>query len=103
VLKSQTQALEERIKDGSSLSGAMRVSGFFGDFAINVVHIGEEGGSLEKSLERIADNYEKEVDTALKKLMRLLEPLIILFMGMVVGFIVLAMLLPIFQINLIAR
>jgi len=103
VLKSEAKALEERIKNGSSLSAAMKDSKFFTDFVINVVNIGEEAGSLEKALMRVADNYEKEIDATLKKLMRLLEPIIILFMGLAVGFIVLSMLLPIFQINLIAR
>jgi type II secretory pathway component PulF len=52
---------------------------------------------------RIANDYEKEVDRTLKALTRLLEPVIILAMGLIVSFIVLAMLLPIFQINLIVR
>jgi type II secretory pathway component PulF len=52
---------------------------------------------------RIADDYERDVDRSLKTLTRLLEPVIILIMGLIVGFIVLSMLLPIFQINLIVR
>jgi type II secretory pathway component PulF len=70
---------------------------------VNIVTIGEESGSLDKTLMRIAQEYEKDVSGALKEMMRLLEPLIIVVMGLVVGFIVLAMLLPIFQINLSAR
>jgi type II secretory pathway component PulF len=69
----------------------------------DIVRIGEETGTLEKSLMRIADSYEAETDRALKALTRLLEPVIILVMGLIVGFIVISMLLPIFQINLIVR
>jgi len=68
-----------------------------------VVEIGEETGQLDKSLMRIAQDYEKDVDRRLKTITRMLEPVIILVMGLIVGFIVLSMLLPIFQINLIAK
>ncbi len=58
---------------------------------------------MDKSLMRVTDEYERDVDRSLKAISRLIEPVIILIMGIVVGFIVLSMLLPIFQINLIAR
>jgi type II secretory pathway component PulF len=67
------------------------------------VAVGEEAGSLEKSLMRIANEYEKDVDRSLKSITRMVEPVIILAMGLVVGFIVLSMLLPIFQMNLIVK
>ena len=78
-------------------------SDFFPEFVINITAIGEETGSLDKSLLRIAVEYEKDVASNIKILTRMLEPAIILIMGLIVGFIVLCMLLPIFQINLIAR
>lgn len=103
VLKTELRRFKEEIAAGSSLSGALKSSDFFPDFVTNIVAVGEEAGSLEKSLLRIADDYEKEVNDTLKGLTRMLEPVVILVMGLIVGFIVLSMLLPIFQINLIAK
>lgn len=103
ILKSEIREFKEKISSGSSLSDSLKKSIFFPEFVTNIIAIGEETGSLEKSLMRIAEDYEKEVDGILKALMRLIEPVIILVMGLIVGFIVLSMLLPIFQINLIVR
>lgn len=103
VLRKEAEQLKGRISSGMSLSGALKKSGLFSAFVTNIVGIGEETGSLEKSLMNIAEDYEKEADRSLKALTRLLEPVIILIMGLVVGFIVLSMLLPIFQINLTVR
>ena len=66
----------------------------------NLIIIGEESGKLDDALGEIASSYEKDVDEALKITANLLEPVMILGMGLVVGFIVIAMLLPIFEINL---
>lgn len=103
VIKTAAGNLIKEVGSGLSLSRAMKNSKFFPDFVINIVNIGEETGSIDKSLLRISQDYEREVDATLKALTRLLEPVIILFMGLVVGFIVLSMLLPIFQMNLIVR
>jgi type IV pilus assembly protein PilC len=103
VLKVELQKFKERIRQGESLSRCLVDSKLFPIFVTNIVTVGEESGTLEHSLLRIADDYEREVDRSLKVLTRLLEPVIILVMGVVVGFIVLSMLLPIFQINLIVR
>jgi type II secretory pathway component PulF len=103
VLKNELETFKDKITQGSSLSRCLNGSKFFPPFVTNIVAVGEEGGNLEKSLMRIAEEYEKDVDRSLKTLSRLLEPIIILFMGLVVGFIVLSMLLPIFQINLIVK
>lgn len=103
ILKLEVEKFKEQIASGLRLSQCLGDSKLFPVFVTNIVTVGEETGSLEKSLMRIADDYEKEVDRALKGLTRLLEPLIVLAMGLVVGFIVLSMLLPIFQINLIAK
>ncbi|MDD5584732.1 MAG: type II secretion system F family protein [Candidatus Omnitrophica bacterium] len=103
LLKSELQKFKVQITTGASFSQCLSESKLFPAFVANIVHVGEEGGSLEKSLLRIGDEYEKEVDRFLKTFTRLLEPVIIVIMGLVVGFIVLAMLLPILQINLIVK
>ncbi|MFA6349347.1 MAG: type II secretion system F family protein [Candidatus Omnitrophota bacterium] len=103
LLKAEIKKFKEQIINGSSLSASLKASKLFPEFMTNIVAIGEETGSLDKSLARVADDYEKEVDTLLKNLARMIEPIVILFVGLVVGFIVMSMLLPIFQINLLVK
>ena len=103
ILISELKKIKNQISSGLSLSQCLKDSGLFPDLVINIASVGEETGTLEKSLMRIAVSYERDVDRTLKALSRMLEPVIILIMGLVVGFIVLSMLLPIFQINLIVR
>lgn len=103
LLRNEVGKFKDAISKGASFSSCLRDSKLFPAFVTNIVSVGEESGSLEKALMRIADNYEKEVDRSLKTLTRLLEPSIILVMGLIVGFIVLSMLLPIFQMNLIVK
>jgi type II secretory pathway component PulF len=68
-----------------------------------MVAIGEEGGSLDKSLLKVAEIYEREIDRTIKMLTSLIEPVLILFFGLLVGFIVIAMLLPLLQISAVIR
>jgi general secretion pathway protein F len=103
ILKAEVAGFKEQIISGSSLSEALKKSPFFPAFVTNIIAIGEESGSLDKSLLRIAQDYETEVNRTVVGFTKLLEPVIILIMGLIVGFIVLSMLLPIFQINLIVR
>jgi type II secretory pathway component PulF len=103
ILKFELQKFKQKISEGSRFSHCLKDSKSFPDFVTNILTVGEESGTLEKSLMRVAEIYETQVDRSLKTLGRILEPLIILVMGLIVGFIVLSMLLPIFQINLIAR
>ncbi|MFA6217121.1 MAG: type II secretion system F family protein [Candidatus Omnitrophota bacterium] len=103
VLKQEVLTFKHTLSQGGSLSQCLKGSALFPSLVTNIVNTGEETGNLEKALLRIAVDYEKEVDRIIKTLTRLLEPVIILIMGLVVGFIVIAMLLPIFQINLIVR
>ena len=103
AIRLEIDKFKKEIAEGASLAKCLSNSNVFPDFVTNIISIGEETGTLEKSLLRIADEYEREADRALKSLTRLLEPVIILAMGLIVGFIVLSMLLPIFQLNLTAR
>jgi type II secretory pathway component PulF len=103
VIKEEMLKFKEQIRSGESLSRCLKGSRVFPEFATNIIGVGEETGALEKSLKQVADDYERQVDQSLKNISRLVEPAIILVMGLIVGFIVLSMLLPIFQINLIVR
>lgn len=102
ILKNELEKFKEQITGGLSFSKCLSGSKLFPSFVTNIVAVGEEGGSLEKSLMRVGYEYERDVDRSLKAITRLIEPVIILIMGIIVGFVVLSMLLPIFQINLIA-
>ena len=64
-----------------------------------MVGIGEESGSLEEMLSKTADYYDEELDASIQKMLSLLEPMLILFMGVIVGFIVISMMLPIFDLS----
>lgn len=103
MLKGELQKIGDQLRGGTTLSQGMRQSRIFPNLVINMVSVGEEAGSLDRSLIKIADTYEREADRAMKMMTALVEPVMILVMGSVVGFIVVSMLLPIFQIDILAR
>lgn len=88
-----------RVREGGSLAKSLEHSGYFPPMVINLIASGEASGNLEEMLERAALNQEREHETQIAMLMGLLEPVLILTMGVVVLLIVLAILLPIFQMN----
>ncbi|MFC1631225.1 type II secretion system F family protein [Candidatus Omnitrophota bacterium] len=93
----------KELEQGGSLGKSLKQSKLFPGFMTNLLIIGEESGQLEGALSEIADCYERETEEGIKVIATLIEPLIILVMGLVVGFIVIAMLLPVFQINLMVN
>lgn len=95
-------AAQKEVREGRRFGDTCRASGMFPAYVTEMVSLGEESGTLDRMLAKVADHYELEVDQQVKALTSLLEPVMILFMGGVVGFIVMAMLLPIFQMNLMA-
>lgn len=103
VLKREIEETYIDVRDGKGLSKSLTSRKHFPVFAVNMIAVGEEGGALEKSLTKVADSYDREADNVIKVMTSLLEPFLILTMGLIVGFIVVSMLLPIFQINIIAR
>ncbi len=98
--------IERMLKDlieGSSLAKTVSASKYFPEVVINMISVGEEAAQLEKTLHKIADSFEREIDRKIKSLTSLLEPIMLLVIGAVALFIVLAMLLPIFEMNLMVR
>jgi len=77
----------------------MRNTGIFPNMVVQMVAIGEESGSLDSMLAKVADFYEEEVDNAVDSLSSLLEPMIMVILGVLVGGLVIAMYLPIFQMG----
>jgi general secretion pathway protein F len=84
---------------GQGLGVSLQSGNIFPSLALQMIIVGEQSGDLEKMLVKVADIYENEVETTLMSLTSLLEPLMILVMGLAVGFIVLAICLPIFEMN----
>ncbi len=93
------QDVYERVKKGDVLSRPLEDSRMFPSLAIQMIRVGEETGRLSEMLLRVADNYEKIVKNSVKRAVSLLEPAMILIMGVIVGSIVISMLMAIFSMN----
>jgi general secretion pathway protein F len=89
----------EELVEGGSLSASLRTSPLFPPLLVHMVSVGERGGKLEPMLLKAGAAYEKEFSASVTRFMALLEPLLVLAMGLAVGIVVLAVLLPIFQMN----
>ncbi|MBI1290403.1 hypothetical protein GC173_04075 [bacterium] len=99
VMRGEVNGLVERITQGAPLAEPMRNSAIFPALAVNMIAIGEETGRLPEVLIRVSESYETQVERTVRTLTSLIEPLIIVAMGIIVGFIVIAMLLPIFSLD----
>ena len=89
----------EAIKEGETIAAPFSREAVFPPMAIQMIDVGEASGSLDKMLSKIEDFYDEEVDTAVEALMALMEPMLMVFLGCIVGFIVVVMYLPIFKIG----
>ena len=91
--------MRDEVSTGVSLQMGMRQTGLFPNMVVQMVAIGEESGSLDAMLAKVADFYEEEVDNAVDGLSSLLEPMIMGFLGVIIGGLVIAMYLPIFKMG----
>jgi type IV pilus assembly protein PilC len=91
--------MREEVATGQQLQQAMKQAQLFPNMVIQMVAIGEESGSIDSMLEKVADFYEEEVDNAVDSLSSLIEPMLMAFLGVVVGGLVVAMYLPIFKLG----
>jgi general secretion pathway protein F len=103
VLQRIIEEARDNIREGQDIAPPLRRSQLFPPLVTHMIAVGEKSGKLEDMLVRVADTFESEVETSVQGLTSLIEPLMILVMGSVVGFIALSILLPIFQINQIVR
>ena len=99
IYQNATMKIKDEVSQGTQLQTSMRNTGLFPNMAIQMVSIGEEAGSLDDMLAKVADFYETEVDNAVDALTSLLEPLIMAVLGILVGGLIVAMYLPIFQLG----
>ncbi|MBW2575799.1 MAG: type II secretion system inner membrane protein GspF [Deltaproteobacteria bacterium] len=93
----------QEVGKGQGLGSALAESKIFPDLSVQMIKVGEQSGELEAMLNKIADVFENEVETSVMSMTSLLEPVMILIMGIIVGFIVLSICLPIFEMNQLVR
>jgi type IV pilus assembly protein PilC len=98
VLSRAVDGVYESIREGDTIAGPLSESKLFDDLVVNMVDVGEETGELDKMLIKIADQYDAEVDVAVESMTSVLEPIMIVFMGAGVGFIVVSLFLPMISI-----
>lgn len=99
VYKDAIMRMKEETETGTRLSETMKKSGLFPNMVIQMVTIGEESGSLDNMLAKVADYFEEEVDAAVDGLTSMMEPMIMAFLGVLIGGLVIAMYLPIFKMG----
>jgi type IV pilus assembly protein PilC len=102
VYKVATKQIQNEVSTGNSLTVAMQNTNLFPSMVIQMVAIGEESGALDSMLGKVADFFEAEVDDAVEALSSLMEPMIMAFLGVVIGGVVVAMYLPIFKLGSVA-
>jgi type IV pilus assembly protein PilC len=99
VIEKAVDSVRASIKEGETIAGPLQKSGVFPPMVVRMVSVGEQTGELDAMLSKIADFYDEQVDAAIKGLTSMIEPLIIAFLGIVVGTIVICMFLPIFKLS----
>lgn len=103
LIADDLQRASQEVEEGMSLSKSLAKSGIFPPMVIEMLSVGEHSGDLEPTLYRVADAYERETEAGVMMMTSLLEPAMILLMGLIVGFIVVSVLLPIFEMNQLIR
>ncbi len=98
VIGSAIDAVRASIREGQTIAIPLQFSGVFPPMVVQMAKVGEETGALEQMLEKVADFYDVEVETTVASLTSLLEPILIIFMGVIVGAMVISLYLPIFQL-----
>ena len=99
VIEEAIDGSQKSIKEGGRISDPLKKANIFPPMVIQMISVGEETGGLDTMLTKIADFYDTEVDTAVKGLTSMLEPLIMIFLGVVIGTIVIAMFMPMFSLG----
>jgi type IV pilus assembly protein PilC len=99
VYKEATKSVQTEVNVGTSVAQAMQNTGVFPNMAVQMTQIGEESGSLDSMLSKVADYYEREVDETVDALASLLEPMIMVILGVIIGGIVIAIYMPIFKLG----
>jgi type IV pilus assembly protein PilC len=98
IVEDAIMVTRKSIEEGKTISGPLEETGVFPSMVVQMISVGEQTGALDNMLSKIADFYEDEVDEAVANLMALLEPIMILFLGVMIGGIVISMYMPMFSL-----
>jgi type IV pilus assembly protein PilC len=99
VIANAVGEVHDSIREGETIAGPLEESGAFPPMSVNMIDVGEETGNLDSMLLKVADIYDAEVEAAIEGLLQMMEPAIMVGLGGVIGFIVIAMYLPIFSMG----
>jgi type IV pilus assembly protein PilC len=97
-LRAAVEEVRRTVREGEGLARPMGETGLFDDLVVNMVDVGEETGELDAMLVKVADAYEKQVDRRIDAMFKLLEPLMLVLIAAMVGFIVIALFMPLLEI-----
>jgi type IV pilus assembly protein PilC len=99
VVQNAVQKVHDSIKEGETIAAPLDEAKVFPQMVVNMIDVGEETGSLDSMLMKVADIYDAEVEAAVEAMLQLMEPIIIVVLGVVIGFIVISLYLPIFTLG----
>ncbi len=103
IFHHQMEEVANKIRDGAPIDTSFAATGIFDEMFIASISTGQKTGSLEEFIQRMANYYEKKIDIAMNRTISLVEPIFILLLGLIVGFIVMAIMIPLFEINQLIR
>jgi type IV pilus assembly protein PilC len=98
-LAEQLDVVRRRVQEGQSFATALLEDGSFPDVAIKMVEVGEQTGALQEMLNSLADFYDEDIDTEMSRFITLVEPVILVIMGVVIAVVVLALYMPLFELS----
>jgi type IV pilus assembly protein PilC len=99
VYRNAVHTIRDEVSSGTQLQYSMKQTGVFPTMAVQMVAIGEESGALDSMLDKVAEHFEEEVDNLVDNMTTLMEPMIMAVLGVLVGGLIVAMYLPIFQMG----
>jgi len=98
-LAGQLEIVSTRVREGQSFAGALEARGVFPDVAVKMAEVGESTGALQDMLNTVADFYDEEISTNMERFVTLVEPMLLVFMGVVIAGLLLALYMPLFQLS----
>ena len=98
-LAGELDEVRRRVQEGQSFAGALLARGVFPDVAVKMVEVGESTGALQEMLNSLADFYDEEIETEVARFITLVEPLLLVIMGLIIALVVLALYMPLFELS----
>jgi type IV pilus assembly protein PilC len=98
-LAEELDEITRRVREGESFAAAMLARGVFPDVAVKMVEVGEQTGALQEMLNSLAEFYDEEIDTEVARFITIIEPVLLVVMGLVIALVVVALYLPLFELS----